>query len=85
MSAVQERRLKALHAAEYDESHFVRVRNALEAVGFPSSDDVVLVVGHALLSHPAAAAKLRILSDVWETLGRARTVEANERVMFEIR
>lgn len=84
MSGMSERRLMALHASEYDEMHYVRVRNALEAVGFDASDDIVLALGHALLGHPAAAPKLRQLADVWSVLGSARPLEHADRVMFEV-
>lgn len=79
-----ERRLKALHAAEYDEDHYLRVRNALAAVGLPTTDDVVLALGHAVLAHPAAGAKLRQLADVWSLLGNTRTVNRDERIIFEV-
>jgi len=84
MVGMSDRRLKALHASEYDKMHYVRVRHALEAVGFDASDDVVLSLGHVLLGHPAAAAKLRQLADVWSILGSARPLEHSERVMFEV-
>ncbi len=84
MSGMSDRRLKALHAMEFDETHYARVRNALEAVGFDTSDDVVLTLGHAILGHPAAAQKLRQLADVWAVLGNARPLDQGDRVMFEI-
>lgn len=84
MSGMSDRRLMALHASEYDEMHYVRVRNALEAVGFTATDDIVLALGHVLLGHPAAAAKLRQLADVWSILGSARALEHADRVMFEV-
>ena len=74
----------ALHASEYDEMHYLRVRNALEAVGFTATDEVVLAVGHVIFGHPAAAAKLRQLADVWSILGSARALEHADRVMFEV-
>jgi len=74
----------ALHACEYDEMHYVRVRNAMEAVGFSATDEVVLAIGHAVFGHPAAAAKLRQLADVWSILGSARPLENADRVMFEV-
>ena len=84
MSGMSDRRLMALHALEYDEAHYLRVRNALEAVGFTATDDVVLALGHAVFGHPAAAAKLRQLADVWSILGSARPLDQGERVMFEV-
>jgi len=81
---MSDRRLMALHASEYDEAHYLRVRNALEAVGFTASEDVVLALGHAVFGHPAAAAKLRQLADVWSILGSARPLDQGDRVMFEI-
>ena len=84
MTGMSDRRLMALHASEYDEMHYVRVRNALEAVGFAATDDIVLALGHALFGHPAAAAKLRQLADVWSILGSARALEHADRVMFEV-
>ena len=85
MSGTPDRRLMALHETEYDEMHYLRVRHALEAVGFTTSEDVVLAVGHAILGHPAAAAKLRQLADVWSILGDARPMEQHDRVVFEIK
>lgn len=84
MSGMSDRRLMALHAMEYDDMHYHRVRNALEAVGFDASDDVVLTLGHALFGHPAAASKLRQLADVWSILGKARPLDQGDRVMFEV-
>lgn len=84
MPGMSDRRLMALHATEYDEMHYVRVRNALEAVGFDASEDVVLALGHAVFGHPAAAPKLRQLADVWSILGSARPMENADRVMFEV-
>ena len=75
----------ALHAHEYDEAHYLRVKNALEAVGFNASPDLVLAVGHGIFGHPAAAPKLRQLADVWSILGSARALDQGERVMFELR
>jgi hypothetical protein len=84
MGVMSERRLKALHAAEYDEDHYLRVRNALEALDLPATDDVVLALGHAVLSHPAASSKLRQLADIWSILGNARTITRDERIVFEV-
>lgn len=84
MSGMSDRRLMALHALEFDEAHYARVRNALEAVGFDAADDVVLTLGHALFGHPAAASKLRQLADVWSILGNARPLDHGDRIMFEI-
>ena len=74
----------ALHAMEYDEAHYLRVRHALEAVGFVPTEDIVLALGHTIFGHPAAAAKLRQLADVWSILGSARPLDQGDRVMFEI-
>jgi len=74
----------ALHALEYDEAHYLRVRNALEAVGFNASEDIVLALGHTVFGHPAASAKLRQLADVWSVLGSARPLDQGDRVMFEV-
>lgn len=74
----------ALHAMEYDESHYLRVKNALEAVGFIASEDIVFALGHTIFGHPAAPAKLRQLADVWSILGSARALDQGDRVMFEL-
>ena len=79
-----DRRIKALHVDEFDEQHFARVAAALQAVGFPDDPDTVLIVGHGLLGHPAAPAKLRQLADVWAVLGNARVVDDRSRIVFEL-
>ena len=84
MTGMSDRRLMALHALEYDEAHYLRVRNALEAVGFNASEDIVLALGHTVFGHPAAAATLRQLADVWSILGSARPLDQGDRVMFEV-
>ncbi|NND03960.1 MAG: hypothetical protein HKN91_14355 [Acidimicrobiia bacterium] len=84
MSGMSDRRLMALHALEYDEAHYARVRSALEAVGIDAADDIVLTLGHAVFGHPAAASKLRQLADVWSILGNARPLDQGDRIMFEI-
>lgn len=84
MTGFSDRRLMALHAAEYDEAHYLRVKNALEAVGFMASADVVLALGHTVFAHPAAAMKLRQLADMWSVLGLARPLTEGDRVMFEL-
>ena len=84
MSFDSDRRIKAFHVEEFDEEHFLRVANALRAVGLPDDDEMVLAVGHGILGHPAAPMKLRQLADVWAVLGDAKVIDGRQRVVFEV-